>query len=146
MVVKRFDLISTIITFLILGTSPQQNDICKRFFDLPRRIDTERSFRDYWSSHCKVHHNIFGYPPFLQSHLYLGRTSGCVFLPCMHGAAYLQLPKLPDDIDGWKIQPALAWRHWKNACKQEKCMPTCSTLVKMTLPFLRNWAGHAVKS
>ena len=36
-----------------------------------------------------------------QSRLYQGRTSGCAcILACIHGAAYVELPKLPNDIDG----------------------------------------------
>ena len=39
-----------------------------------------------------------------QSHLY---EWAHVVLARMHGAACIELPKLPDGVDGWKIQQAL---------------------------------------
>jgi len=47
-----------------------------------------------------IQHHTQVLKPF-QNHLYQGRTSGCAcILACIHGAAYVELPKLPNDIDG----------------------------------------------
>ena len=46
----------------------------------------------------------------------------------MHGADYIELLKLPDNVDGWKIQPALDYATgWMHASKNP---PTCFTLVR----------------
>ena len=51
----------------------------------------------------------------------------------MYSAACIELPKLPDDLDGWKIQPALHdITGWMHASKNNACpfvLPFLSTLT-----------------
>ena len=61
----------------------------------------------------------------------------CIILAGMHGVACIELPKLPNDVDEWKIQLALHdITGWMHECK--------NNAPPLILPWLDDFAGHAL--
>ena len=59
----------------------------------------------------------------------------------MHGADYIELLKLPDNVDGWKIQPALddatVWMHASMHASKNNTHPR-------VLPWLDDFVSYFV--